>query len=264
MTIDQWLRHATEQLKKAGIETSRLDAELILANVFERERVYLHAHGEETISDKALQVANTQLEQRAQRLPLAYIFGHKEFYGRDFAVTPDVLIPRPETEALVELLPTAENLSMIDVGTGSGAIAITAQLEHPSWTVTACDIDEDALLVAAHNADTLKARIIFRHSNLLTDIDGTFDIIAANLPYVDRDWERSPETDFEPALALFADDHGLELIEKLIEQAPDHLAEHGYLLLEADPQQHPTIIAAAQQKSLRHIRTEGYAVLLQR
>jgi len=235
-----------------------------LANALECERVYLHAHGDEAISDQALQAASANLGQRVQRLPLAYIFGHKEFYGRDFAVTPDVLIPRPETEALIELLPTTENLSMIDVGTGSGAIAITAQLERPSWTVTACDIDEDALLVAAHNADALKARVTFRHSNLLTNIDGAFDVIAANLPYVDRNWERSPETDFEPALALFADNHGLALIEKLIEQTPDHLAERGYLLLEADPQQHPAIIAAGQRKSLRHVRTEGYAVLLQR
>lgn len=264
MTIDQWLRHATEQLKSAGIKTNRLDAELLLADALECERVYLHAHGDEVIPGRALRLADARLSQRVQRLPLAYIFGYKEFYGRTFAVMPDVLIPRPETEALIELLPTGENLSMIDVGTGSGAIAVTAKLERPTWTVTACDIDEDALLVAAHNADTLKADITFRHSDLLTNIDGTFDVIAANLPYVDREWERSPETNFEPALALFADDHGLELIENLIDQTPNHLANGGYLLLEADPQQHPAIIAAAQAKSLRHIRTEGYAILLQR
>jgi release factor glutamine methyltransferase len=264
MTISQWLDQASDALKAAGIRTYRLDAELILADSLERERVYVHAHGDLPLPAQSLRTANTKLEQRKKRTPLAYILGQKEFYGRTFAVTPDVLIPRPETEMLIGLLPDAAECSLIDVGTGSGAIAITAKLEHPDWAVTASDIDEEVLLAAAHNADNLGARIALRRSDLLADIDETFDIIAANLPYVDREWERSPETDFEPALALFANNHGLELIEKLIEQAPDHLTSHGYLLFEADPEQHPAIIAAAKEKSLRHMRTEGYGVLLQR
>jgi release factor glutamine methyltransferase len=264
MTIDQWLDQATQELKQSGIPSYRLDAELLLADVLEHSRVYLHAHGPDELTMQQLAIANVLLRRRAERLPIAYILGFKEFYGRSFAVSPEVLIPRPETETLIELLPDRPKCSMIDVGTGSGAIAITAKLEHPDWIVSACDIDEDALLIAAQNADRLGAHIAFRHSDLLASVEGTFDIIAANLPYVDREWERSPETGYEPELALFADDHGLALIRKLLQQAPAHLDEHGHVLLEADPEQHSDIIYAAQQNNLQHIRTEGYITCFQK
>lgn len=264
MNIDDWLKQATYTLQKSGISSYRLDAELLLAAAIKKERLYLHAHGDDTLTDQQLTTANALLERRKQRVPMGYILGHKEFYGREFAVSPDVLIPRPETETLIELLPDLPECVMIDIGTGSGAIAVTAKLEHPAWAVTGCDIDEDALLVAAQNADRLGAGVTLRHSDLLTNIDGMFDVIAANLPYVDREWERSPETDYEPALALFADDHGLALIDKLLQQVPTLLNPHGQVLLEADPEQHAAIIALAKQNSLRHIRTEGYIVCFQK
>jgi release factor glutamine methyltransferase len=264
MTIDEWLQRATSELKQSGVPSYRLDAEMLLANALERQRVYLHAHGSDELTAQQHTIADTLLKRRAQRIPMAYILGHKEFYGRDFVVTPDVLVPRSETETLIELLPDISECSMIDVGTGSGAIAITAKLEHPSWTVTACDIDEDALLVAAQNADRLEANIILRHSDLLTNIDGAFDAIAANLPYVDRGWERSPETNYEPEHALFADDHGLALIDKLLQQIPTHLNSRGQVLLEADPEQHDLIIRTAHKNNLQHIRTEGYISCFQK
>jgi release factor glutamine methyltransferase len=267
MTIDQWLRSAANTLKSTGIQSYRLDAELLLCNVLAKERPHLHAHGDETLTEHQLAQANEYLKRREQRTPLAYILGHMEFYGRDFAVTPYVLVPRPETESLIELAETLElppKCRLADIGTGSGAIAITLKLNQPERQIFATDVSPEALAVARENARNLGADVIFLQGDLARPLRNPVDVIVANLPYVDPSWERSPETNFEPRLALFAEHHGLALVEQLIQQAPTHLADAGHLLLEADPEQHNTIIDLAQQNSLRHIRTEGYAILLQR
>jgi release factor glutamine methyltransferase len=267
MTIAQWLQDAADKFKKAGIQSHRLDAELLLCNVLGRERPYLHAHGDETIAAPQTRQANEHLKRREQRTPLAYILGHKEFYGHEFAVTPYVLIPRPETESLIECiegLGLPPEFRFADIGTGSGAIAITLKLNQPKRQVFATDVSPEALAVAQENARNLGADVIFLQGDLTKPLRSPVDMIVANLPYVDPDWERSPETDFEPKLALFAEHHGLALIEKLIQQAPERLAANGYLLLEADPEQHDAIINLAEPSGLRHIRTEDYSVLLQR
>lgn len=267
MTLDQWLHDATDKLTNAGIPSSRLDAELLLCETLGKERPYLHAHSDETLTEPQAKQAGADLKRRQQRTPLAYILGHKEFYGRDFAVTPYVLIPRPETESLIELIETLElphSCRIADIGTGSGAIAITLKLNQPERQVFATDVSSEALAVAQENARNLGADVIFLQGNLTQPLRNPVDIIVANLPYVDMSWERSPETDFEPKLALFAEHHGLALIEQLIRQAPARLTDNGYLLLEADPEQHDAIVDMAKQNSLRHIRTEGYAILLQR
>lgn len=264
MLIRDFLAKSTAALDAVGIRSARLDVLVMLCDELGRDKVWVLAHDDETLDAAQLTRLRADIARRQNREPLAYIRGRQAFYGRDFIVNPAVLIPRPETEALIELLPQKNNLAMIDVGTGSGAIAVTAKLERPTWDVTASDVDEDALLVAALNADTLGAKIAFRRSNLLTDIAGTFDVIAANLPYVDASWERhSPETDYEPNRALFADNGGLALIETLLAQAPRHLTASGLVLLEADPEQHDHIIAAAQKQGLSHRQTQDYIVVLQ-
>lgn len=218
------------------------------------------------------------LEQRTNRLPLAYITGTKEFFGRDFTVNPHVLIPRPETETLIELLaglPAPNNTRLIDVGTGSGVISITAKLEHPSWTVWATDVDPKALAIAHQNAATLGADVQLAHADLLelkSDkykptpkqliTPPTFNIIAANLPYVATNATVSPETAHEPQHALYAAHDGLALIYKLIAQAPQHLAAHGYLLLEAEPAQHAAIISRAKDHNLELYSQQGFIVVL--
>lgn len=208
------------------------------------------------------------LKLRLRGLPVAYIVGNKEFYGRSFAVTADVLIPRPETEALIEALrklaPKAGDM-LIDVGTGSGAIAITAALEWPELTVAACDISPAALRVAKRNAKALHANLTFRQSDLLdAQQNPPYRFIVANLPYVDTTWQRSPETQFEPKLALFADNAGLALVKKLIAQAPQNLQPNGYLLLEADPRQHKQITNFATQHGFSLVYKDGFALSFQR
>lgn len=191
-------------------------------------------------------------------LPKAYKDGHVDFYGRDFLVAPAVLIPRPETEAIIDVVkslagkpilpgvkaPVAvvpENVKILDVGTGSGCIAITIKKELPSAQVTGVDIERSALEIAEKNAKNLGADVIFLQSDLLDNTIKTPDILIANLPYVDKNWDWLDlgALSYEPSIALFANDHGLELIKKLINQAAEKKINH--IVLEADPCQHRTI-----------------------
>jgi release factor glutamine methyltransferase len=261
--IKAWLKDAAEQLAEIGITTALLDAEVILAHTLKKSRTYLHAHGDDTLSYREYDIANARLDLRLDRTPIAYIIGHKEFYGRSFKVSPATLIPRPESEALIELLkkhlkPTAKTL--IDIGTGSGCLGITAKLEHPSLNVTVTDVSRYALAIAKENADNLHADITIIKSDLLYSAATGYSCLIANLPYVDREWERSPETSFEPELALFAEDNGAQLIFKLLEQVPLHILPNGLILLEADPYQHDRIISKAAEHGMTHIETLDYAV----
>jgi release factor glutamine methyltransferase len=266
-TINDWISRATASLEEAGIPSGRLDAELMLAHVLQQSRTWLLAHSLDTFDDaEQRHAANTLLTKRKNRFPLAYLTGTKEFYGRDFIVTPDVLIPRPETETMIELLVKYKpHGAAIDVGCGSGCIGITATLEYPDLAVTLADISPAALTVAQQNAVRLGADVDVLRSNLLESIGAkTFDVILANLPYVDRAWERSPETEHEPALALFAGENGLELITILLGQAVDALNPEGYVFLEADPEQHDEIKKTGASHGLRFVEAEGFIVVLQR
>lgn len=236
----------------AGIPTALLDAEIILAHTLRKSRTYLHSHGEDEVEPRRLEIANARLDLRRDRVPVAYIIGHKEFYGRLFKVTPSVLIPRPESEAMIESLKKywgEKPGKLIDVGTGSGCLGITAKLELP-LEVTLTDISRHALNVAEDNANNLGTEVELKQSNLLEDVTGVYDVILANLPYVNPAWERSPETNHEPNEALFADDNGTALIKRLIVQTGSHLKHGGLLLLEADPEQHADITSYAKNHGL--------------
>lgn len=266
LTVNQWLKDAAEELATVGITSALLDAEIILTHTLRKSRTWLHAHHDDPIDPREEDIANARLTLRLDRTPIAYIIGHKEFYSRLFKVTPSVLIPRPESEAIIELLKKylpASAKTLIDVGTGSGCLGITAKLELPQLAVTATDVSHHALKVAEENAAIQRADITTIHSDLLAAVPGVFDVIIANLPYVDPSWERSPETQYEPELALFADDGGLALIGRLLDQLPSHLLPGGLVLLEADPEQHPTIIRQAKTVGFTHVTTDGYALLLQ-
>lgn len=269
---NDWLIDATAQLTARGIPSARLDAELILAHTLRISRTALHAHPETPIDERQLEIANARLALRLDRVPVAYIIGHKEFYGRRFLVTSATLIPRPESESLIELLAKVipanaslldeEPKRLVDVGTGSGILGITAKLIHKkAVNVTLIDNSRHALAVAEKNAAQHHVDIDIQHSDLLDTYPFVADIIIANLPYVDIEWERSPETDHEPAEALFASRHGLALIQRLILQTQDQLALGGALILEADPEQHPVIIEHAKESGLILNETEGYGLL---
>ncbi len=273
MTITEWLTTTTDQFSKIGISSPRLDAELILCYVLGESRTWLIAHANDNITDvKTLENASKLLAKRLERVPIAYLTNRKEFYNRSFFVDESVLIPRPESETIIELLKKlvkTPNKRLLDVGTGSGALGITAKLELPELSVTVSDISEDALNVARKNAKLLSAKPIrFVGSDLLEhwlshENPQKFDIIVANLPYVNPSWEQSPETAHEPALALYAKDNGMELIKKCVQQASSITTVNGYLLLEADPEQHNEIITTASTNNFELVRIDDYIVTLQ-
>lgn len=272
--LRDWISQATASLKAAGIPSARLDAEIILAHTLKTNRTYLHAHSEEPLTDRQLEIAEARIALRCDRTPVAYIIGHKEFYGRLFKVTPSTLIPRPESELIItllkDLLPAGPSLlretprRLVDVGTGSGCLGITAKLEFPEIDVTLLDISNHALKVAEKNATILKVDVQVRRSNLLADYPFTPDIIIANLPYVDIEWERSPETEFEPKEALFATDNGLHLIKTLIEEAVGRTQSGALMLLEADPRQHKEIISYGKKHGFLLRENRDFIVVLER
>ena len=264
-SVDTWLAAAAAQLRAAGIASGRLDSELLLNHVLQRPRHWLHAHGDSTLLHEQQAQAEQLLTRRLKHKPLAYLVGHKEFYGRDFVVSPAVLVPRPETEQMIALLlqliqPTQRTIA--DVGTGSGILAITAQLELPPCQVDAYDVSPEALAIAQRNAQQHGVTSVkFIQSDLLAAAQQRYDVILANLPYVSPTWQRDDrETAHEPTLALFAEGDGLALISTLLAQTERWLAPGGLLILEADPCQHSRIIACAATHQLTHMRSEGYAL----
>lgn len=244
MNVSSWL-------KRASTSVNHLDAELILAHFLGVERSFLHAHPETELTEAQISELDQLCQRRAGGEPLAYITGVKDFYGREFKVTPDVLIPRPETEALIEVAKSLKPARILDVGTGSGCIAITLAKELPDSQVTAVDISEKALKIAQENAQKHLAKIDFRQSDLLSGLkEEKFDLIVANLPYVDKNWDwLGPELQFEPEIALYAEDNGLKQIKKLIKQGSEHLEQGGHLLLEADRSQHQKIRTFAAENT---------------
>lgn len=269
-TVTQWLRIARSTLEQAGSPTPRLDAEVILAHVLEKDRTWLVAHADDRLTSQAVTSADELIVRRTHHEPVAYLTGRKEFYGREFTVTPAALVPRPESESMIELARAQEiHGHVLDVGTGSGCLGITLALELPATTVTLSDISAAALAVARTNAEGLGAPIAgYIMSDLLhhwerPDVSAQFSAIIANLPYVSRDWEVSPETAYEPESALFADDGGLALMEKLIDQAGSHLSPGGHLFLEADPSQHAALRSKAAARGFSFVAADDYALCLQ-
>ncbi|HET9412420.1 MAG TPA: peptide chain release factor N(5)-glutamine methyltransferase [Candidatus Saccharimonadales bacterium] len=261
MTIGVFLQQQTKSLGVVGITTPRLDVLVLLSDQLKKDKSWILAHLDMPLNFFQHYKLRKQCKRRSKHVPLAYIRKKQQFYGRYFTVTPDVLIPRPESETIIEIVKKYSPASLLDVGTGSGCIAITAKLELPACAVAASDISQQALNIAAGNNCSLGTDVDFWKSDLLSKVPGKFDMIVANLPYVDRSWERSPETRVEPKIALFASNGGLDIIYKLLLQAPRRLTKQGLLVLEADPRQHAAIIKAAKPH-FGHVSTDGFIVVL--
>jgi release factor glutamine methyltransferase len=239
MTIQEALVFGRRELQDSP--SSSLDARLLLQRVLQVNQTYLVAHGEEELTAVQTHRYHHFLQRAGQGEPIPYLVGHAPFYGRDFTVTPAVLIPRPETEQLVDTAVAWANShpihNLIDVGTGSGCIAITLSLRLPDVQVYAVDISAEALAIARQNArqqNTLD-RIRFFQGNLLAAAPGKFDLIVANLPYVTNGEWTSLDVgvkSYEPALALKGGADGLDLIRQLLAQAITRLHSGGAVFLE--------------------------------
>jgi release factor glutamine methyltransferase len=243
VTIREALRSAAERLELHHVSNARLTAELVLAHVLSVEREYLYAHDDRVLSEQELQMLEDRLYDRISGVPLQYIVGRQEFYGRYFRVNPAVLIPRPETEYIIEAVLELQGtrglpprpLSIIDVGTGSGCIAVTLALELPGTNVFAGDVSFEALLVARENAATLGAPVRFVCMDVLDALQTRFEFIVSNPPYVRRgELSRLQREvrEHEPHVALFSPEDELAIYRRLVVGAEEMLNSGGHIIME--------------------------------
>jgi release factor glutamine methyltransferase len=252
------LRWATDRLHTSGVDDPRLDAEILLAHVLQVDRSYLLAHPERNLSATEGACYRQLIARRAQHEPVAYLVGHQEFYGLDFFVSPAVLIPRPETELLVEAAVVLGRASprrpwiAADVGTGSGAIAVSLAMNVPHARVYATDISTEALTIAGENCRRhgVSERVTLLGGHLLVPLPEPVDCIVANLPYVSyEEWESLPVgiVAYEPRLALDGGVHGLERIGDLLASAEPYLRPGGVILLEIWATQGAAVVGLAEK-----------------
>ena len=247
-----------------GIPNPRLDAEVLLAHLLEKTRLQLYLHFEMPVFQEHLTPFRELIKKRIAHTPVSYLTNRKEFMSLDFYVDERVLIPRPETEQLVETILTTktENLQrLLELGTGSGVIATSLALQQPEWEIVATDISEPALTVAQKNAEThaCTEQIKFLSGDLFEPIEAIntngntrFDWIVCNPPYVkntERDTLSPDVRDYEPEIALFAGDDGLVVIRRLIAEAPKHLAPGGKLIFEIGERQADSVRALIDAES---------------
>jgi release factor glutamine methyltransferase len=267
MTVEEWMTQATKKLQNAGILSARLDSLILLEDTTKLSQASLLAHPEKQLTNHESNLLKPKLEKRINHRPLAYIRGSLEFYGHNFIVNPDVLIPRPESEAFLELLSELKpknNQKLIDIGTGCGALAISTKLKFPNLEVSASDISSKALIVAKQNAKNLKASINFFNCDLLANNMNMYGFILANLPYVPKLFCVSPEVYAEPKIAIFADNEGLEYIENLATQSFESLAPKGYLLLESLPEQQKKIKELYTKTGFKFVKRDGLVLVFVR
>jgi release factor glutamine methyltransferase len=247
-TVRRVLDWTTGHLKEHGSDTPRLDAEILLAHARGCKRIELYTRFDEPLTDAQRAVMRDLAKRRAKSEPVAYLVGHREFFSLDFRVTPDVLIPRPDTETLVvELLDAARAVEaprVLDLGTGSGCIAIAAAVNQPSARITATDVSEKALAIARENAQThsVADRIRFLQGDLFAPLEAgeQFEVIASNAPYIadhERETLQNDVRRYEPHTALFAGPTGTEILFRIIDGAASRLVPAGALILEISPEQ---------------------------
>ncbi len=260
MTLLEVLQSTTAYFKKHGIENPRLNAEHLLAHALGRTRMELYLEFERNLGEAELAPLRELVQRRGEGEPLDHLLGTVEFCGHTFLCDKRALVPRPETEQLVEIVESKiENRKskILDVGTGSGVIALTLARKFPEAQIFAVDVSEDALALARENAARLglSGRVQFRKSDLLENLDERFDLIVANLPYIaaqDRH-TLSREVLHDPEVALFAGVHGDEFVRELIEQAPPRLRPGGMLALEIGLDQSEALLSALAEKNYRDI-----------
>lgn len=251
MLISEWISLNIGKLKDAIVDAPRRDILIILEKTINKDQPWIITHPGCEINRNDLEKLNTLVGRRVNREPLAYILGYKEFYGRDFIVTPDVLIPRPESESFIDLLKELKPKTVIDIGTGSGCLAITSKLELLNTKVIATDIDENSLKIAKANAKKHKVEIEFIKSNLLNSLPSIvhppssnvhhLTSIIANLPYVPDNLITSPEIEKEPSSALFSGKDGLDHYRDFWQQIAQLETRPQYILTESLQKQHQKI-----------------------
>jgi release factor glutamine methyltransferase len=260
MTVLEVLQATTAYFNKHDIENPRLNAEHLLAHMLRRKRIELYLEFERELAEAELAPLRELVKRRGEGEPLQHLLGTVEFCGHVFLCDKRAMVPRPETEELVEFLKSEirnPKSEILDVGTGSGVIALSLAGKFPDAEVLAVDISDDALALAQENAARLSLadRVRFLKSDLLESVQGTFDLIVANLPYISTQDRHtlSREVLHDPALAVFASARGDELIRELIAQGPSRLRPGGMLALEIGIGQSEALFSALAEKNYRDI-----------
>lgn len=267
VTIRQWLDESTTQLTQAGIDTSRLDSLVLLSDEIRRDKSWVLAHPEYILQGSQINILNTNIAQRAQHTPLAYIRGKVEFYGREFVVNDHVLVPRPESESIIELLKAIQNTeketTVVDIGTGSGILAITAKLELPAFDIIATDMSKNCLSIAKTNADKLGANIAFIAGDLLEPLihssTKTPSILLCNLPYVPNDRPINRAASHEPAEAIFSGQDGLDHYRALCAQLTQLETKPTYIITESMETEHGSLTELMDTAGYRQRDSDGLA-----
>lgn len=240
----QFIRDAEERLRQAKIDSPAAEVELVLLYLLDIERIDLYLHGDRLVNDDILKKFHKIIDKRATRYPLQYILKEAWFYGRKFFVSPDVMIPTPETELICEAAINflkyrkLDMARVLDLGVGSGVISITIAAEYDSCQITAVDISESALKIARKNAATFEVakKILFVCSDLFDALDANqkFDLIISNPPYIsDGEYDGlPPEVLADPKVSLLSGNEGMDIINRIIKQAPDFLADDGAVMFE--------------------------------
>ena len=258
-TIEQAVAEATEKLR-AVTDAPRLEAELLLARAINMPRSFLFAHPEDELDEDSLSRLNDTVERRLAGEPMAYISGIKEFWSMVLAVSPATLVPRPETELLVDValrdIPRKAEWDILDLGTGSGAIALAIGRERPLCRITATDVSADALAVARENANrNMIGNVEFLEGDWTSPVQGrTFHVIVSNPPYVRANDEALESLRAEPMVALTAGDHGLEAIEIIARDCRDIIAADGLLVLEHGAEQQEQVAELLQSYGWSSVR----------
>jgi release factor glutamine methyltransferase len=253
LTVAAAIASGADRLRAAGFETPRLDAEILARHVLGIDRTHLFVRLRDPFPDDRTNEFDALIEQRSTGAPVAYLTGQREFMGMTFRVGPGVLVPRPETELLVEQaldwLKRRDRPKVLDIGTGSGAIAISIAVLCPTATVVASDVSSQALRWAARNRDELNAPVELIQGDLTEPFAGPFDLLIANLPYLrPEQFSGNQELSAEPERALVSGPDGLDLIRRLVAGAPRVMANNGAIALEIDPAQKLAVEALARER----------------
>lgn len=262
VNINDWLSSSTKKLRASGIGTARLDCLVLLEDTIGKDRAWLLANPDHKLSTSQVKKLDTLVARRAAHEPLAYIRGKTEFYGRDFIINYNVLEPRPESETMIELLKNLSGIDRIaDIGTGSGALGITANLELPETEVIASDIDPKCIKLARENANKHNVEIDFYAGDLLDPIAKPIDVIIANLPYVPTDFKLNDAAMQEPKIAIFGGTDGLDVYRRLFAQTAKLSQVPKYILTESLPFQHKELSKIAESAGYRQFDKADFVQL---
>lgn len=261
MTVEQFLQQNTRKLNVEGVNTARLDILILMEDCLNKNRTHILAHPDLKLSIEQILWLDLRVARRARHEPLSFIRGKTEFYGREFVINKNVLEPRPESETMVELLLEAKlpnQPKIVDIGTGSGAIGITAKLELPTAKVSLVEIDQKAMAVARQNIRKLGVDVQSLESDLLAGTRKSYDVILANLPYVPDDYHINAAAANEPRIAIFGGKDGLDVYRRLFIQLAGFSWQPKIVLTESLPPQHVRLAKIARSVGFKLTKTSDF------